>query len=61
MVQKTGSQMLIVLQHILVIAQTNPEKKHKGINAFIVEKILPVLHLDHMKIKWECEVPIHIL
>ena len=25
----------------IVIAQTNPEKKHKGINAFIVEKGLP--------------------
>lgn len=25
----------------LVIAQTNPEKKHKGINAFIVEKGMP--------------------
>ncbi len=25
-------------QYYIVIAQTNPEKKHKGINAFIVEK-----------------------
>ncbi len=29
----------------LVIAQTNPEKKHKGINAFIVEKSWPGITL----------------
>jgi alkylation response protein AidB-like acyl-CoA dehydrogenase len=35
--------------YYIVIAQTNPEKKHKGINAFIVEKGWKVLLLEEKR------------
>ena len=36
--QKTGLPTVVTASVYLVIAQTDPEKGHKGINAFIVEK-----------------------
>ena len=38
MAQKTGLQTAVLPTITIVIAQTDKEKGHRGINAFIVEK-----------------------
>lgn len=45
----------------LVIAQTYPEKGHKGINALIVEKGMPGFEIGPKEQKWVLEEVIHIL
>lgn len=45
----------------LVIAQTYPEKGHKGINALIVEKGMPGFEIDLKNKNWVLEEVIHIL
>ncbi|MEB3102910.1 acyl-CoA dehydrogenase family protein [Ferviditalea candida] len=39
--QKTWISLCDVADHFLVFAYTDPEKKHKGISAFIVERTMP--------------------
>lgn len=39
--QKTWISLCDVADHFLIFAYTDPEKKHKGISAFIVERTMP--------------------
>lgn len=45
----------------LVIAQTHPELKHKGINALIMTKDMPGFSVGPKEQKWEFVVLIHTL